>query len=193
MIYKNRYFILTILVSFLAALIEFFGRGFLHVIIPYAVVNPILVLLSNFIFSKIENLKKSWFISFNKIIFFIILLNIPGSLFLHDIPFQYDRFLHFGMGFLVFQMSILVLSIFFSSSKRKVILFSILITFIGLFAFEGYQYLNDVIFGTNLFFDVKQNIIVDFWEDIFWGSTGIILSAIYIKNRYSKIVQFVNE
>jgi len=191
MIYKNHYFILAILVSFLAALIEFFGRGFLHVILPYAVVNPILVLLSNFIFSKIENLKKSWFIAFNKIIFFIILLNIPGSLFLHDIPFQYDRFLHFVIGFLVFQLAVLVLLIFFSSSKIKVILFSILITFIGLFAFEGFQYLNDVIFGTHLFFDTKQNIVLDFWEDITLGSIGLILSAIYIKSKYSKIVQFL--
>ncbi|MEK9179797.1 MAG: hypothetical protein AAB897_00055 [Patescibacteria group bacterium] len=179
----------SLVLSWAAALIEFFGRGKSIVFIPYGIVIPLVLLVPRILLFWSPRFREGtgvdWLKKVERLIFLILFLNVPGSLYLHDIGLQYDRFLHLVVGFL----SALLLFHFvapaeklFAPHMRKITTLELAFTilFVGLFFIEGVELFTDYSFGTNeIFGDVAQPLFVDFWEDIMFGFTGIVLGTIY--------------
>ena len=193
--------IISIALSFITALIEFIERGKMIIIIPYGLVVPFFLLLPRLIYTTSVTFKKlvnvQWLNRIEQISFVILLLNAPASLILHDLGFQYDRFLHFAGGALVFAIAVLIYlpidkKIFRGQTRKmRVLVVSFGVILVGVFIWEGYQYVADALFGTNLFSDAVQEINVDFWEDIIFGELGIITAFVYFKHqtRWYKILK----
>ena len=185
--------VVSIALSFITALIEFFGRGETIIIVSYGLVVPFFLLLPRIVYIVSAALKKlvnnQWLRRIEQISFVILLLNVPASLILHDLGFQYDRFLHFASGALVFALAVLIYlpidrKIFRGRiNKIRVLTVALVVIFAGIFIWEGYQYAADVLFGTSLFSDAVQEINVDFWEDIIFGAVGILVAFIYFRRR----------
>ena len=85
-------------------MIEFFGRGKAVVFIPYAVVNPIVLLMPLILWRILPSLRSSlsgtWLKAVYRVNLALVMFNIPGSLWLHAMGIQYDRFLHLAAGLL---------------------------------------------------------------------------------------------
>ena len=188
----------SIAISFGAALIEFFGHGKAVVFIPYAIVVPALLLLPRIGFTFSKKIKSAvtteWLKKMELFSLVVLILNVAGSLILHELGFQYDRFLHFTNGFFL-PLGLLLVSLpfraqtfFHAESKKKILGIIFLIALLSFFLWEGYQYLVDAIFGTTLFFDVKQKITTDFWEDIFSSFLGLLLGLAYLYYAFKKFL-----
>lgn len=172
----------------IVALIELFFRGLTIVSVGYGVVVPTLISIPLILFFVNLNLQKTGSKTIKKIYYYcllLILINAPGSLILHKMGIQYDRFLHFGVAFLVVPLTMLLYSLLMQAlgsgaiNFKRVLKGTFFVVLAGLFLWEGYQYIIDQFFGTTLFFDVVQNIEVDFWEDIFFGFLGLITGYLY--------------
>ena len=61
------------------------------------------------------------------------------------------------------------------------------LVFIGLFAWEGFQFSADQILVTKMFADGSQPIIVDFWEDILFGFIGSVIGLFYIDRKFESL------
>ena len=68
-------------------------------------------------------------------------------------------------------------------SKKILLLTAFIVIAIGGVAFEGFQKLTDVIFGTHLFFDVVQPIGEDFKTDLLMNLIGAVAGFLYLKRR----------
>jgi len=190
--------IFSLIISFFAALVEFLkGEKIIEIVIPYGFILPLLILLPRFIFTKNLKIKKvvkiDWVKYIERLWFFIMIFNTPGSLILHRLGWQYDRILHFALAFLSsFLVLLILLPVFkikrWQIEKKKIIILVFLIVFCGLFLWELFQYTIDQLFGTKLFFDVSQNIKVDFWEDIFFGFWGLIGAISYLQKKFEKFL-----
>ena len=79
--------------------------------------------------------------------------------------------------------------------NSQFLIFIFLISAIGLFVWEGYQFLIDSLFGTSLFHDASQAILIDFWEDVIFGLAGVIMGSFYVKklNDKLKAADFLNK
>ena len=65
------------------------------------------------------------------------------------------------------------------------------ILFVGilcLFLWEGLQFVSDQIFGTHLFADAVQDIYIDFWEDVLFGSFGLIAGYFYARFYFQRFL-----
>lgn len=123
--------------------------------------------------------------------FYSAFLNALSSLILHEMGFQYDRFLHFSDGFLAFIIAVLIFILFWALKKeqeinKNKIILSFIAIFTGIFFYELLQYSIDRLFGTQLFFDIKQSIEIDVREDIILSFLGLIFSAIYVNYFFEK-------
>lgn len=151
--------------------------------VPYAIVNPLLFSLPRLARALVPAVRvrvgESWLHTVESVAALIILVNAPGSLVLHDLGVQYDRFLHFVCGVLVVLLAVPVISAIRGrgASASKTLWISVVIVFVGLFGFEAFQYSSDRIFGTQLFHDQVQTIHQDVTEDIIFGTLGLALSA----------------
>jgi len=188
--------IASLILSFITAFTGFLLNGELVFIISYGIIIPLLILLPRII-TKFDKklsaviIKKKWLKKVDFYVFFIILFNAPGSLVFHELGFQYDRFLHLGTAFFAALILLLILLPSAEVRKKKIkksslllILFTIL--FFSLFLWEAFQYTSDQIFGTKLFFDVKQPIELDFGEDIFFGFLGLMIAIFYISHSFKQ-------
>lgn len=158
-------------------------------IICYGIIIPLAVSMPKIAVRLYPRLKAAapfnWLGQVELMLFVVIILNAPASLFLHDMGFQYDRFLHFMMGFVWMP---LLLALAFpliklsghQFSKRSLAAMVFAIVFVCLFLWEGLQFSIDRIFGTKLFFDTTQPIQLDFTEDIIFGFAGAVAGTIYI-------------
>ncbi|MBZ9577585.1 hypothetical protein KJA13_00920 [Patescibacteria group bacterium] len=187
--------IASLAISIATALIELFTKGRGIVIIPYGFVIPLLILLPRFFYYFDAKIKKTvkveWMKKIEYFAFFIVLLSAPASLILHDLGFQYDRFLHFAVAFFALIIfSLLWLPVMKISGeevkKRNLLLYLFAVLFVALFLWEILQYNIDQLFGTKLFFDAKQEIKVDFLEDILFGAAGLIAAVIYLNFSLKK-------
>ncbi len=189
--------IASLIVSILTVLIEFFTTGRNVIFISYGIVVPFFIFLPR-IFLKFDvkirkTVKFEWAKKIEFLTFFIIIFNAPASLILHDLGFQYDRFLHFVVPFLssiIFSLLLIpVMKIKGKEIKKgRFLLYIFAVLFIGLFLWEALQYNIDQIFHTKLFFDVKQEIKVDFLEDIFFGICGLFAAIIYLNYSLKKFL-----
>ena len=168
--------------------------------VAYAFINPILFLMPRATFSFVplirNRLTKEWLKNVERIGLYVLLVNIPGSVYLHELGIQYDRFLHFAAGLLVYYAAILLLTPLFtkqlSGNKKKILGINFIATFIGLFIWELIQWSSDQLFGTHLFFDSKQPITLDVTEDIIFGFAGLLIALLIFRhsnktwNRYAE-------
>jgi len=95
--------------------------------------------------------------------------------------------LHFTAAILGFFVALLFLSPVFTKlpdkkDKSRALTISGLVTFVGLFVWEGVQFSSDKLFGTRLFFDVAQPIQIDFTEDILFGFAGLLVALLLSKH-----------
>lgn len=191
--------VISIILSISVALISFFSKGYLDVVsnaygfaIPFAIFIPYIIFKKSSFLQK--NTTRKWLDYLNYAAFIFILASAPGSLYFHRGGIQYDRVLHFICAFAGFFMFSLFLLPFFRPDEKKIskklfIFIIALITLAGLFAWEGFQFSLDAIFGTKVFFDISQPIIVDFWEDIFFGTCGTILAIAYMNHIFDKFLE----
>ena len=189
--------IASLAVLIATVLIELFTKSRGVVLISYGFIIPLLILLPR-IFCKFDaKIKKTvraeWPRKIEYFTFFIVVFNAPGGLILHDLAIQYDRFLHFTVAFLALIIfSLLWLPVMKIKGKeikkRSFLLYLFAVLFIGLFLWEALQYNIDQLFGTKLFFDVKQEIKTDFLEDIFFGTCGLFAAIIYLNYSLKKFL-----
>ncbi len=166
------------------------------VIVSYGFIVPLVLLLPRFFYYLDLKVKQTvnlnWVKRLDFFAFFVIILNAPASVYLHDLNFQYDRFLHFTAAFfgliIFFLLWLPVIKIKGKEIKKiRFLLFVLIISFFGLFLWEGLQYSIDQVAGTDLFFDPSQIILRDVSEDIIFGLAGLILSLLYLNHNFNKI------
>lgn len=179
----------SLALSWGAALVEFFGRGKTVVFIPYAIVVPIVLLLPRFLWRVLPSLRRSWdgawLASVQRVNLALVAFNIPGSLWLHAMGIQYDRFLHFAVGIAtVFLLSLLALGfeqMFLGRVlKKDILIWSGAFMLIGVFLWELLQFTIDRASGSRLFYDVAQDIRADFIEDIAFGLLGSLVGLWWV-------------
>ncbi|SRR4030042_5329868 len=189
--------IFSLSISLITALIGLLLEKRAIIAVSYGIIVPLVVFLPRFIYkfdSKVRNIVNwKWVKKLELFAFFIIILNAPGSLILHDLNFQYDRFLHLFGAFFAFIIFFLlwfpVLKIKGKKiEKRNFLLFVLITLFIALFFWEALQITIDTVFGTKLFFDQSQTIEVDFSEDISFGLLGLIAALIYLNYSFNKFL-----
>jgi len=189
--------IASLFVLVATVLIELFTRSRGIVLVSYGLVILLLILLPRFFYYFDVNIKKTvkneWIKKIEYFSFFIIILNAPASLILHDLGFGYDRFLHFSAAF----FSLIIFLLFWlpvmkingeEIKKRKVLISLFLVLFVSLFLWEILQYNIDQLFDTKLFFDAKQKIEVDVLEDILFGLCGLLIALFYINYSFKKFL-----
>ncbi len=186
--------ILSVIISVSAALYEFFTTERLVVMIPYGFIVPILLILPRLFYKFNSQLKnqvtKDWLKYVELICFFIVALNAPGSLWLHKMGFQYDRFLHFFIAF----FSLMILFLFLLpyrgdlKGKNNIIIITVFVLGVFVFLWEYLQYFIDESFGTKLFFDVNQTEKMDFIEDVIFGFLGLCAGAASLHYSFKKFL-----
>lgn len=188
-ILDRKFLILALIVSWLTAVIELLTVESPRMIVylPYGLIVPLLILLPRIVYkfnSKINSRFSTKLVTEIELLLLgIIVASAPGSLWLHDMGIQYDRFLHFAVSFMSLPILILIFAAFGIEKRKKNLLITIPLLFLGLFAFEVYQYSVDVIFGTQLFYDAAQNIKIDVVEDIIFGIAGGLLGIYFYVYR----------
>lgn len=173
-------------ISWITAVLSFWFNPKTVLWVSYGIINPILFGLPRFVRSLFPPLRArlsaSWLQTVETIGAAIILVNAPGSLILHDMGIQYDRFLHYVAGGLVYFLAIPILGAVFvrhpSTERRKLMLIAACVVFVGLFGFETFQWSSDRLFGTELFHDMVQPIERDATEDIIFGTLGMITAGV---------------
>jgi hypothetical protein len=159
--------------------------------VAYGFINPLIFSAPRIGFFGSEVIRKrvtsEWLKNIERLGAVLLLINAPGSVYLHGLGIQYDRFLHFAAAALIYFIVLLLLSPFFrqvSSSDEKVKLlgFVFAVAFFGLFVWEGIQWSSDRLFGTQLFHDVVQPIVQDATEDILFGAAGLLLAMLALKH-----------
>ena len=183
--------IIGIIISLLTSVYELLTQQRGVVWIIYGFVNPLLLLLPRVAYYHWGQIMKRTTVALIKRIelfgALIIVVSVPGSLFLHDMGVQYDRFIHFSTGILLVYMASLIASAFYEShsdNKKHILKWSGIAVFIGFFLFELFQSYVDMIFGTHLFFDLKQDIVIDVTEDILFATFGLVLGLLAIYHRF---------
>lgn len=180
-------YLLGILLSWTTALLAVWLNPKPVIWIPYGIINPLLFSLPRlaraFIPAVRARVGAPWLRTVESVAVLIILVNAPGSLVLHDLGVQYDRFLHFACGVLILLLAVPIVSAVRGSgaSAYKTLWISVILVFVGLFGFEAFQYSSDRIFGTLLFHDQIQAIQHDVTEDIIFGTLGLAVSALVLR------------
>lgn len=190
-------FFVSTTISIITAAVEFFTKGRMVIVVVYAFIAPVLLLSPRIILRLNSGIKNNvngnWLKNMEHLGLIVLILNAPASLILHEMGFQYDRFLHFGAAFFLF-LFFLLLYLPIKANKEKIpgkrmaIFLILLLLFIGLFFWEGLQHGIDHVFATKFFYDAEQDIRVDFAEDIFFGFLGILAGAMYANHHFGKIL-----
>lgn len=172
-------FVATIVISVLSAALIFLLRPEdPYPVVTYALAIPALALFVFWLARK-QNLHPTKMKQLALLSFLIVLLNAPGTIYFHvdGFLFQYDRLLHFSVGFLLLPFVTILLEILRPSFSGQRVLqqTAAIVSLCGLFLWEGWQYINDLTFGTHMFFDYGQDISLDVFEDITLGMAGLVL------------------
>jgi hypothetical protein len=182
--------ILGIIISLIVSVYELLTQQRGIVWIAYGILNPLILLLPRVVYYRWRGIRERATIGMVKRIelfgALVIALNVPGSLFFHDMGVQYDRVIHFSTVILYVLMASLIVSLFYekpSDNKKHILKWSGIAVFLGLFLFELFQFTLDTVFETHLFFDLKQSITVDILEDILFGTAGLVSGLLLVYYR----------
>ncbi len=146
--------------------------------VPYGIINPLILLAISWLAQKTSHRQ-----SVETLAAAILLINIPGSVYLHKIGIQYDVPLHFLVSFWSFEILALFLKDFFPNS-RFVYSTAFALIIVGGLGFEGLQKSSDLIFNTQLFFDAAQPISLDFTVDLIMDTLGGLAGWLKIKSTF---------
>lgn len=180
--------IVSVFITLLTAAFELFNGHRGVVIIPYAMIVPLVLITPRALHARVFSAvtTQRWLRRMETIQLLILMLNAPASLWFHSWGFQYDRFLHFWVGVLCVPWAYLLFGAlrrrWFPRYEFRFARFALVVSIIGIvgvFAWELYQHTVDMLFGTRLFYDSKQPIEVDFWEDVIFGLMGM-LGGLYL-------------
>jgi hypothetical protein len=167
---RSLFFWIGLAASILVGVYGFFYLNDPIIYVPYGLITPLtfIFLTSPRVFAPIRR-------KLELLGALIIFINIPGSLYLHGLPIQYDIPLHFFMSWIVFEGLYLTFPIIF----KKKVGYPVLVgaVFLGGLLYEGLQNSVDLIFGTNLATDLTQTKLVDFWVDIAVNAMGAIFGV----------------
>ncbi len=183
---------LILFITYGTVLIEWLTTQRGVVLIPYGIVNPLLAFIPRALYySTLKGqVTRRWLSTLELLIVFMLLINAPASLWWHEMGFQYDRFLHFGAAFLAVPILVLLIG-GFRRSLSAALRPTLILMFIALFAWEGFQYTSDILFGTQLFHDSVQSIQRDFTEDIIFGALGIITALPLIRHLVARTTDYI--
>lgn len=184
--------ILSILLCWLVAITHSFFRAPEGIVwVPFSIIFPVILAAPRVLYRLSPTLRRRvathWVTQMERVGLAAVIINVPGVLFFHvQYPqFQYDRFLHVGGGFLILWWLALVLAPFrIAASRRRILTVLSISIFISLFAWEGWQWTQDQIFGSHTFYDYSQPITVDFWEDIGFGAVGMVIGLWSLNRRF---------
>lgn len=184
----------TLAICYVAVILEILLNGNeLVILIPYGILIPMAIFIPRLLqplIRKYYQLSRGWLSLTEKLIFYLVLINIPGSIFFHRIGVQYDRFIHLSAGVLCTLILFLILLPLLKIHEfKKLHILSILfiLAMSSNFLWEMWQLTSDGVFGTQLFFDLAQSIQQDFSEDVSFAAIGIIISMFYLNNKYEKL------
>lgn len=180
--------VIGIFLSLATAAASYFTRHEAIVYVPYMFIIPALMMVPRVWYRCSRSLRHRvtlrWVTQLERVGLAIILLNIPGVLFLHvRYPqYQYDRFLHlaavavgtYGWGLVLMNSRRLAVH------RRRLLTVIGVIIFIQLFVWEGLQWTQDQAVGSHTFYDYNQPIQKDFWEDIGFGALGLLIGLAYL-------------
>lgn len=191
----NRKFLaLALGISWLTAIIELLTSQKMVVYLPYGLIVPLLILLPRIVYKYNKNVRRKFNIelvnNIDYLVLGLVLVCAPGSLWWHEMGFQYDRLLHFATNVLNVPLAILVIAGLGIEKRKKAFILATILVFAGLFLFEGFQYSMDAVFGTQLFHDAVQNINKDVFEDIIFGVLGGLVGlywAIYPMHLFKSL------
>lgn len=180
----------AILVSWVAAVIATLVHAKTVVLVSYWVTNPAII-LALYAVTRVPRYRlritPEWGRLMNWFMIAILVLNAPGSIFLHDLGIQYDRFLHFTAVLVAFPSAMVFLAPIFlrrhpkrSVARKEVLAKTFLTVFVGLFLWEAAQWSVDQLFGTQLYHDATQTITRDAIEDVLFGVAGLTIAAFFL-------------
>jgi len=190
-------YVATIILSLVTAFLLWLTHHELYAILSYAIVIPALISLPRIVYRRHRgSLTPAWLTRVERLGFFLVAIDAPGTLYFHERSaiYQYDRLLHFLVGLSLISLLVLLVLPFLKNTVRvrKLIPLIGLAAFVGLFAWEGWQFINDRLFGTHLFFDHAQPILQDFWEDIAFGTAGLICSIPFVRRLSAHLDRYVS-
>ncbi|MDO8443282.1 MAG: DUF2238 domain-containing protein [bacterium] len=109
---------------------------------------------------------------------------------LYKFGFQYDKLVHFVASAIFTIAAMKLCQQWYKMSFKKSIILSIIIIFLAGIAWELYEFLADVLFGTQMFGVYGQYIIKDTTWDIIMNCLGIVAAVAGLsifKNRNTEI------
>lgn len=191
-------YIAVLALSWVTAFLLFLTHHEIYAIISYGLIVPVLVTMPVVLYRRHrEFLRPSWLTLVEKLAFVLVAVDAPGTLYFHERAaiYQYDRLLHLSVGLTFIPLlTLLAVPVVGDVARvRRYIPIIGLVAFVGLFAWEGWQFTNDRLLGTHLFFDHAQPIKQDFWEDIAFGTAGLLLSIPLVRRTSAHLRSYVSE
>jgi len=177
--------ILSVAISLLTAGLVF-ASGRIPVAIMYAVVMPGVLVLPKLFRQRLSAWQGPWgderLRRLNRQFLVIVAMNAIGTLWLHALPYQYDRLLHFALAFLGIFMAATILfpGRGASPNRSRLMFWSISFVAIGFFVVELTQFGSDAVFGTKMFHDVAQPIEIDLAEDLLFDLLGATTATLLL-------------
>ncbi len=161
--------------------------------VPWVFLFPLVLAAPRVLYRKSEKLRQrvtvGWVGAMERVGLAAVLINIPGVLFFHVLypTFQYDRFLHVSGAFTaLWWQALIILPMRHRFPRRKLLIGLGIVMAVCLFAWEGYQWTQDQLFGSHTFFDYAQPIRVDFWEDIAFGALGLTIGLLSLNASFAR-------
>ncbi len=192
--FRKIYDVFTFLIILIGVISLIKGEYYLAVV--WIIFTPLVMLLPRNLY-KINSIKLNYkleIVDFYEMCVLILLITSAGlTLGLKHINIDFDSFSHF-LNLLIYTLLFgityyLIRSGNNSAGNLEVALISLAVVWVfGVFLWEKFQYLNDQIFGTRMFFDEFQAIELDSFLDQIFGSIGVIIGSVLI---YFKIEHFI--
>ena len=187
----RRIYDLLILIVIILGIIKLFQAEY-YLAFTWIILVPLLMLLPRNLY-KINFIKNNYnhkLVDTFEILILIILITSAGfTLGLKDINIDFDSFFHFLNSVIYTIITGIIYYIirarnYIIPSRLEVTLFTFVFNLVlAVILWEKFQYFNDQIFGTKMFYDEFQNIKLDSFLDQVFGSIGTITGSAIAYNK----------
>ena len=182
---------ITIIVIIILGIIRLINSEY-YLAFTWIILVPIFMLLPRTLY-KIKDIKSNYngsIIDFFEILIFILLITSLGyTLGLKNFNIDFDSFSHL-LNLAIYAIIVGVIYYLLKSrnhkdvDKSQVMLFTFIVCLIfGVILWERFQYFNDKVFGTLMFYDKFQDIELDSYLDQVFGSIGVIIGSNVLHNK----------
>lgn len=188
-----------IIYNFLIILIFLIGiikliNGEYYLAFVWILFTPLMMLLPRNLYKihwVYQNYNKNLVYTFEKFILVFLLTGAGYTLGLKHLPIDFDSLFHFIN---LLTMSIAVSLVYYiiknrltkkEVTRKEIIIFTFIfnVTF-GVVLWERFQFYNDQVFGTNMFYDYFQDANIDTLLDQLFGLFGVIIGSFLIYFRF---------